>query len=387
MIKKIKETDWWEVSYLIIYAIIFSKEFLQTTMFPIAWPLGLGYVFALLSGGYVIAKFLFHNTYSKKETILAALVLIAFCVPAFTTDYTYLFWTGCLIVGAKDVDFNKILKVYLVLGITFMVAAFAASQGGLIEDLEYVTYRGEELVTRHSFGIIYPTDFAAHLFYLVIAWGVHVRNRFKAFHKAGLALIIACIVWVFSNAQTSMFSLIGFALLCMLEKILEKSFLIIEKILRFIPIVLAAISLYLSSIYHINIEWIRKINSFISGRLEIGRKAFDEYDLKLFGQNIIEIGSGITTDATSEYFFLDNSFVAIIFKYGIVALVVIIMFWMYISKKAVVEKYYIISTTVVIIMIHSLMEHHLIEVAYNPMMFVAFASFRDVDTIIGGKNV
>ena len=157
---KVQNADWWEITYLIIYGAIFTYEFLGTTMFEIKWPPRFGYIFLVASALYTIAKFIWHNTYTKREMILSAIILFAFIMPAILTDYSFLWYVGFLIVGAKDVDFDKILKVYLTIGITIMLAAFAASQMGWIEDLVFTALRNNEVKYRYSFGCIYPTDFS-----------------------------------------------------------------------------------------------------------------------------------------------------------------------------------------------------------------------------------
>lgn len=361
--------DWWETTYLIIYAIIFSKEFLQTTMFPIPWPLGLGYVFALMSGGYVIAKFLFHNTYTKKEMIFAILVLIAFCVPALTTDYTYLFWTGCLIVGAKDVDFNKILKVYLFLSITYMVVAFSASQYGMIEDLEYLAMRENGQFIRHSFGSVYPTDYAAHWFYIVLAIVVLFNQNLNIIVKLWLSLLVAGSVFLTSNAQTTMLCLVGFAGLCVFEKYLYK----MERILCWIPIMCASGFIGLAYLYNPEEEFISRLNQLFSNRLAISHDALNTYPIKLFGQNIVEAGGGLVLELNPEYFFLDDSYVRILLKYGLCACFISLAMMLMLLKKAREQKQYAIILTLVAISIHSIMEHHLIDIAYNPILLAVFA--------------
>jgi hypothetical protein len=72
---KLKCVDWWEVAYLVIFGAVFIFEFLNTTMFEIKWPPRFGYLFLASTAVYVIAKFIWHNTYTKKEMIWKLLVI------------------------------------------------------------------------------------------------------------------------------------------------------------------------------------------------------------------------------------------------------------------------------------------------------------------------
>lgn len=124
-----------------------------------------------------------------------------------------------MIVGAKNVSFNKLLKLYLVIAVTLMVVAFSASQYGLIEDLQFVTLRGEEFFVRHSYGIQYPTDFAAHLFYIVLVIAVLYKDKLKTIGIVWMSLVVALCAYMTANALTTALCLIGFCALCILVAI------------------------------------------------------------------------------------------------------------------------------------------------------------------------
>lgn len=383
--ERLRQIDWWETTYLIIYGVIFAHEFEYTTMFNVDWPPKIGYVFMAASALYTIAKFIWHNTYTKKEMILSVLIIIAFVVPAIVTDYSFIFWGGFLIVGAKDVDFKKILKVYLVISITFMVAAFSASQYGLIEDLQYVATRGEETFVRHSFGIVYPTDYAAHLFYMTLAVIVLFEDKMSTMAKVWLSLLVAGSVYLTSNAQTTMLCLVGFAGLCIFERIFRKYMCHIEKVLRWTPVVCAGVFFYLSYFYDTKKMWMLKLDMYLSNRLEISKKAFDLYKWNLFGQNIEEVGSGSAVLGwQADYFFLDDSYVRILVKYGMFLLGITFMMMLLLSRKASRVRRNIFTMALVAISIHSIMEHRLIDIAYNPLIPVLFAHIERRNEVTGG---
>lgn len=378
---KVQNADWWEMGYLIIYGAIFAYEFLNTTMFEIQWPPRFGYIFLAASALYTIAKFIWHNTYTKKEMIWAGVILFAFIMPALLTEYRFLWWTGFLIVGAKDVDFNKILKVYLVISVTIMVLAFSASQYGIIEDLIYNAYRYGIDFPRHSYGIIYPTDYAAHLFYMVLSVVVLFDEKLKTVGKVWLSLLIACSTYMTANAQTTMLCLLGFALLCVLERLLRKGMPCIEKALRWMPVICAIVFMWLTGIYSIESENMVRLDDYLSGRLTISNNAFQEYSIKLFGQTIKEVGHGGSVEWRDDYFFLDDSYVRILLEYGLLVLIIVLISIAVISKKASEENRFIITLALVAISLHSVMEHHLIDIAYNPMMLALFATLTKSEQI------
>lgn len=379
--EKVQSIDWWEVSYLIIYGVIFAHEFSYTTMFDIQWPPKIGYVFMAVSALYTIAKFIWHNTYTKKEMILSVLIIIAFVMPAILTDYSYIFWVGFLIVGAKDVDFKKILKVYLVISVTYMVVAFSASQYGLIEDLIYNAYRYGIDFPRHSYGIVYPTDYAAHLFYMVLAAVVLFDEKMSTMMKVWLSILVACSTFMTGNAQTTMLCLFGFAILCVLERVFRRYMNQIEKILRWTPLLCAVVFLSLTCMYDSENEKMVRLDDYLSGRLSISSEAFQGYGIKMFGQNVVEVGHGSYAGWKDNYFFLDDAYVSILLRYGTFLLVITLVSMMVLSKRASENKKFVLVIALVTISIHSVMEHRLIDIAYNPMILALFAFLTDKEQI------
>lgn len=385
--ERIKQADWWEITYLIIYGGVFTFEFLNTTMFEVKWPPKFAFLFMGAIALYTAAKFIWHNTYSKKEMIWAGIILFAFIMPAILTEYRFLWCVGFLIVAAKDVEFDKILKVYLVIGITIMVAAFGASQYGFIEDLEYIIERGGEVHVRHAYGIIYPTDFAAHIFYIILAAVVYLKDRLSVCGRVWLSLLAAGFVYLVANAQTSMLCLVGFAGLCVFERVFHKYMNRVSKVLQWTPVVCAGGFVSVAYLYDLDSTLLTRLNDLLSGRIEISKTAFDMYDVKLFGQFIQEIGNGYEVEYKTNYFFLDDSYVRILLEYGIVLFVVVLTICTIMIRHATERKDFLLVICVVCIAVQSIMEHHIINIAYNSIMLVLFAKSEKRKQIDRRKNV
>lgn len=371
---KLKQADWWEITYLIIYGAVFTFEFLNTTMFEVKWPPRFAYIFLASTALYTVAKFIWHNTYTKKEMIWAGIILFAFIMPAVLTEYRFLWCVGFLIVAAKDVEFDKILKVYLTLGITIMLAAFVASQMGVIENLQYTVLRGEELIVRNSFGSVYPTDFAAHVFYLAIAWICLSENKITWGKIINFA-VLGAFVLDKCGARTSAICLFLMAVLLVTVKCLKNKIKtnVVYKVMNLTPIVLSGLFIGLVHMFDVTLEWMAKLDSLVSTRLSISNVAINIYDYQLFGQTIKEVGLGRNTEYPVDYFFLDSSYIRIILLYGVVLFFVVwLMFWI-IGQRAIINKRIIVVALIVVISVHSFMEHHILEIAYNPILCFVFA--------------
>jgi len=341
-------------------------------MFEIKWPPRFGYIFLASTALYTIAKFIWHNTYTKKEMIWAGIILFAFLMPALLTEYRFLWYTGFLIVGAKDIDFNKILKVYLVIGITIMVAAFVASQAGVIENLVFTALRDNAVKYRYSFGSVYPTDFSAHIFYLAIAGLCLCENRITLGKIVNL-IVLAIFVQDKCGARTSFICLIVYAValgfLCVFKKRIKTNWL--YYIINCATIGFASLYYGLTYIFSEQNADMVKLDNLLSGRLALGAKAVQDYGHKLFGQNIVERGWG-RGSTEGEYFFLDDSYIRIAILYGIVLLGVVLIMTFITGIRVINSRRIIILMSLAVIGLHSFMEHHMLEIAYNPLLLLPF---------------
>lgn len=97
--------------------------------------------------------------------------------------------TGFLIIGANGIEYKKILKVYLIVKVPITICTMIAGYTGLITNLVY--HRGEKV--RMAFGFIYPTDFAAHVVYMIAAW-VLIRQVRCSWIEIGMMII--CVIFL-----------------------------------------------------------------------------------------------------------------------------------------------------------------------------------------------
>ena len=152
----------WDVVYFILYGIVLAKCVYETTMFSQQVLVGTFKLFLAAMVLYTGAKVLFSGYYSRKEQFAIAVVILIFGIVGLQTGYYELLQPVLLIAGAKNVRFDNILKVYTAVVSVMLIVAAIASQTGVIADVIGYSPRNAA-AARHSYGIIYPTDFAAHI--------------------------------------------------------------------------------------------------------------------------------------------------------------------------------------------------------------------------------
>lgn len=419
----------WENLYLIIYGVIVAHDILDATMFNIQWPPKTGLVLYFAIMVYTLAMLCFNNQYSKKELICAGVVLAAFVIAAVVGDNSFLFEVGFLIVGAKNIHFDRILKVFFGVSFVILAAAMICSQTGMIENLVYPSVRGG---VRQCFGTIYPTDFAAHVFYMAMA-ALCVNNR--RIHIADIVIVGALGVFVykacsaFTGTMTLGLAAIGMIVVMIVQRRLEQAknpVIVVDfkedapaepqqkawrdaftgnrfadespyetseevlectdapsgwwnGLLRFLtlaPVFFAALFIGMVHLYRPESAFWAKLDQILSLRLSVSAEGTANYAYRLFGQHVEEFGNGRSIETREHYFFLDDSYLRMALIYGIVILIVVLLMMIIIANRAVRYQRCMLYLAMLLIALHCFMEQHLLEMAFNPFILGMFADMN-----------
>lgn len=365
---------------MIIY--LFRAE-LVTTNFSALIDTQLLRIFGnVMAMGLILAKVVLFDRYTAKELIQIACFLMLGVVTALVSGYDVALITYLFVLGAKSVPFYKIVRLHFYYALCFVVAAFLASQVGIIENT--ISYRGS--TPRQSFGIIYCTDFAAHIFYLMVSY-IYLRGNKLGY--SALAVFAVLTVWIYINCDTRldcacMAVLIVFLLVKKLGATLHGKPVYemprhpwMEKLMAWSMPLCAVFSISITYLFSARSDMWLWLNRLLNNRLTQGAKALDMYDFNLFGQ-IVEVQGQVGTNTNiSEYFFIDSSFLLYGLRYGLVFLLVLCIGSTLIMMREIKNKNAILCILMFIISVNSIFSHHLTELAYNPFLLFFFAKMED----------
>lgn len=288
----------------------------------------------------------------------------------------YLYVMCALIVGATGRSFRMILGIAMTLGSVIMVCAFAASQAGIIEDLIYSQ-------VRHSFGIVYCTDCAAHVLFLMLIFLMPRIERMRPWYYA--PLVFGVFYMYFTHAKTDIMCallLIAGTLLYHLS-VRWKG----RRIWR-IPAAVLCFSFPVSAFLSISAALfvdtgdpgvcavLDSIDKSLIKRLEMSRRAFEENPVNVFGTKISEHGFGGTTSGFTgweDYFFIDNSYIRLLMFGGISLFILLLLILTWAQLRCFACGKYGCVFLLGIVALTCIMEHHLIEYYYNVFPLMAFS--------------
>lgn len=368
-----------EILYLLAFALLLGYAFLETTTFRIEWPdYFYSNVRAVLTA-LVLARIILSGTYTRKEAILAGVITLLFLLCWRRREAEVLLDTLLLILGGKDISFKKILKVYLAVSAGLLLFTMRAALTGTIENLIYAQ-EGRRL--RHSFGICYPTDFSAHVFYSLLAYVCIRGEKIKSAEIAGIGAI-GILVYYFCDARANTLCILLLAgVLCYhrfrmhlarkKQKVYEMNgvwSVLLASSAVLCALLMTVLTLNYSPESRLSLWMDRVINS----RLRCGKKGVDLFGFHLFGQQIPMQGSGGSVKESVRYFFLDCSYISIVLQYGLLVFGIVLAVCCVLGFRARREKQWILLWVLAIASLQCIMEHHLLEISYYPFLWAAFA--------------
>lgn len=367
-----------EIFFLGIFAVWQILTYSWTTMAHIPWPPFFYFCVQIGIGLVVLFRYMVMRPADIKKILFVFLIIGSFVIARRYSGADALLETGLLIAGANDIDYRKILKVYLIVEIPMTICTMIAGYTGVITNLVY--HRGEQV--RMSFGFIYPTDFAAGIVFMITAWVV-LRQARCTWMEIGLMIISVVLFEKYCDVRNSeivmMILIICVVYLKIRNKLAAKKgkeytpSLLLKILCLVAPYGLAGFMILVSRFYRPDIEWMAKLNTLFSTRLSLGKEVFDRYDIQIWGQDIPMRGNGGSTEVVADYFFIDSSYVNILMRLGLVAFILVMLIISIIMIKNLNHPYMLMAMAIVCI--HSVMEHHMFEVYYDVFLMLPLAKF------------
>lgn len=367
--------------YLATLAVYLVFAFLQNTTFEDYIGGHFYNIISYLAFGVLMLKIVFYDHYH----LIANLFIISgflFSIIVWRNSGANLILAMiAFILAAKNVSFDDIVKTYFNVNFWLLVVVIACSLLGVINNLSFVAQgRG----TRYALGVIYPTDFAARILYLMLADAyLNFRNLNTTRYLVYVLIALAC--KQVTDARLNFYCMLLLIIVSAIAQVAEQNYQlqqhdwtnsIVYTYWTFTPI-LSAIAIFGTYFYDPTNNIYSKIDGMLSGRLTFGSMALQRYSVNLFGTKIKEHGYGnnmkLFHQGINSYFFIDSSYMRLLIIFGLVALVVFIGISMFISIKNTLYGYYALPTILLIVAFSSVVEQHFMELTYNPFL-LAFIS-------------
>ena len=315
-------------------------------------------------------RFLYKMRVSYKYLILSILLLLSGVLVYFQTNRLNFLVYSMLLVLLVNVDMKVVLRNYVVVAGILVVGVFLLSLVGMVPNLQY----NRAGVIRNSFGFIYPTDFASHCFYLFLAFSYLLKDKF-IWTRSLFGVLLSAFIIKYCDARLNAMSILLATVIFIYFYYSNGKKLKIFALLPYSAVVFASTVTYLSYKFSWSNPFLVSINKLITGRLALGRNAFDTFGVHLFGtRNVQFIGSGGKTESVIGYNYVDSSYVQMLFTYGIVPVVILIIIYVVASRKQYKDGQYLLVAILSLIAFNCMIEAFWFVPTYNIFMFLLFTT-------------
>lgn len=351
------------VSVVVIFNTI-STTMLDRTFFQV--KVNFLFLVVLLLG----LRFLYKMRVSYKYLILSILLLLSGVLVYVQTNRLNFLVYSMLLVLLVNVDMKVVLRNYVVVAGILVVGVFLLSLVGMVPNLQY----NRAGVIRNSFGFIYPTDFASHCFYLFLAISYLLKDKF-IWTRSLFGVLLSAFIIKYCDARLNALSILLATVIFIYFYYSNGKKLKIFALLPYSAVVFASVVTYLSYKFSWSNPFLVSINKLITGRLALGRNAFDTFGIHLFGtRNVQFIGSGGKTESVIGYNYVDSSYVQMLFTYGIVPVVLLLIIYVVASRKQYKEGQYLLVAILSLIAFNCMIEAFWFVPTYNIFMFLLFTT-------------
>jgi hypothetical protein len=369
--------------YFVSFTVFIIASFLKTTMltpqyFSVHILNYIEYMTVVILG----FKWMFFSKFTIPQFIIDVFVFLFSLLAWRKTNDPQIFYMALLVLCARGMSFKQIIKWYVVLTTTLLLFTIVLADINVIRNLTYV--RGEYV--RQAFGIIYPTDFAAHIFYLTLGYVYLFYKKMKVGSYI-LIFLFTGLLYSFTNARLDAVLLIMIVPMIFLVKKreLNNEFSILD--FSWMSTIVFAFFTFISTIFYVNTGLLSKINELISSRISLSNEGYQKYGISLFGRHVKEHGWGglkgfknfQLNGQLHQYFVIDSSFARLLLIYGVVAFVIVVIAMSYLAFRSIRQKNYILVGILFLVGLSCLIDQHIFELTYNPFLIAVCASTINIE--------
>lgn len=290
--------------------------------------------------------------------------------------------------STRNIDITGIIKISYIISIILLIIIMISSYLGAIENYIYydTTRERQYLGFRYA---LYPSSILCNIIFLK----VYLDKERISWKSIILLLISSYILYTLTDSRLT-FVLGGLILIFsavnkIIPSICEK---ILSRLLIFSYAFVGIISLYFTLNYNHLIDWQENLNEILGGRLSLGYSTLEFYGYGLFGREVELVGNGLDVNGivnSSSYNYVDNLYVQLLLKTGVLFLVFFIICMTYVTYLTYKQKNLYLYVILVVLALHGLIDDLILQIQYNsfwllitPVIYGILVNRRKICTII-----
>lgn len=328
-------------------------DVLTVTLENIVVPFSLGTL-------YILNLFLINEDRNFKMVLCQTAVFCVFAV--VSVEYDTMLTLGLFLLCSQFTTIKKIAVTAATSVTLVTMLVIIASQTG---------WTGDRIVERlgrvaHYFGFHHYAIWARQLLFAAAAY-LFARGKKTTLAELAVLAVLNYAVFYYSTQRLTFIA--GILLIAVFVVFVKFE---IVKINNKIIQSLAAIafpaawggSVLLHCFYNESSMWMSKLNTLLSTRLELGKKAFELFDVNLFGQQVHNI--------TEYYFYIDCGYLYLMFAQGIILALIVIAMYGYMYWRCAKTNNTALFCWLTVALIYLLIDNTATDLTCTAVLLLAF---------------
>jgi polymerase for repeating unit of receptor polysaccharide len=311
-------------------------------------------------------KTLYYFRFHWQQLLIVTAFFIAMFIVAKNRDGLLDINVLLLVFSARDIDFRKLLGTFSVATFLVLCLTIYGSQKGMIANM----FMNADGGYRFSLGFNYVSFASQRLFFALCTYLMFRGKRISYLEL--LALLLATIYMYQQTSTSSPFYLsiliLTYALLSI--KIFKKGFVIenfwMKTIAKYGFVLALIITLYFcfyssGNLFHL-------VDQFTHNRLRLSVEGFRNFGVSWLGQHVTFTTTDIFGNFTSNYNFIDSSFVQLLVIDGLIVSAFMLFALTKVMRYFVSIQKDIVLACIGIMVIHGMFDPQMLVLRYSPLI-------------------
>lgn len=311
--------------------------------------------------------------FTSRDGILALVLMVI-------TGYFYMYFgltqtlLPIFIYSARNMEVNKILRISYIISVFMLVFIILSSYLGIIQNYIYYSALRERQYLGFRYAL-YPSSILCNIIFL------KVYLEKENISWLSLICLLAANYVLFQYTDSRLTFILGVALI-VFSTIMKKSQkfreILLNRTFIWSFLVLALLSIYATINYDYLSDWQSDLNEALGGRLSLGNSTLKFYGYGLFGKTLSLSGNGLDENGmlnTSTYDYVDNLYVLLLLRAGIIFLFIFLVAMTIIMKKIYIQKDSYLYIIFILLAFHGIIDDLIMLPQYNSFWFVVAALF------------
>lgn len=311
--------------------------------------------------------------FTSRDGILALVLMVI-------TVYFYMYFgltqtlLPIFIYSARNMEVNKILRISYIISVFMLVFIILSSYLGIIQNYIYYSALRERQYLGFRYAL-YPSSILCNIIFLK----VYLEKENISWLSLICLLIGNYVLFQYTDSRLTF--ILGVALI-VFSTIMKKSQkfreILLNRTFIWSFLVLALLSIYATINYDYLSDWQSDLNEALGGRLSLGNSTLKFYGYGLFGKTLSLSGNGLDENGmlnTSTYDYVDNLYVLLLLRAGIIFLFIFLVAMTIIMKKIYIQKDSYLYIIFILLAFHGIIDDLIMLPQYNSFWFVVAALF------------